>query len=500
MNLHEEKEMKVCFATSECVPFVKTGGLADVSGSLPRALVGAGCDVKVFLPRYSAIAPEQHGLVRAENLKNIAVQLGEKSANCDIFYKKDPDTGVEFYFVEQAEYFHRPHIYTNDPDEDERFLVFQEAILQAMQRLGWTPDILHANDWQTALLPVYLKLKSPWNQVFSATRSVFSIHNIAYQGKFPLPTIQKAGLPAGHAYPTGPFEFYSAFSFLKAGIVFADKITTVSETYAREIQTPAFGAGLDGVLRSRQADLIGILNGIDSEMWNPSVDGIIPYKYSARSLHFKTRNKKALLARANLEYQPGVPLIGLIARLVEQKGIDLLPPIMEELLQLSVQWVVLGSGEWQYEELFRATAAAHPEKMYAYIGFDNELAHLITAGADMFLMPSRYEPCGLNQMYSLNYGTIPIVRKTGGLADTVKDYQENAKAGNGITFEAYAPEALLQAVRRACSLYHDREVWREMMLRGMSTDFSWSASARKYLQLYRALQKNSSQPAEAVSS
>jgi len=477
--------MRVCFATSECVPFVKTGGLADVSGALPRALTGYGCEVKVFVPSYSAIKTTEHKLAPVEGLQNLSVPIGDKSVSFDVWHTTPRDTGVEHYFIDCPEFFYRPQIYTSDADEDERFLLFQLAVIEVLQQLQWTPDIFHCNDWECALLPVFLKEKYGQDSQFANTASILSIHNLAFQGVFPKEAIGKAGLSYDKYYPLGPFEFYGHFSFLKAGILYADAITTVSETYAVEIQTRELGAGLEGVLASKREDLFGVLNGIDTNDWNPRRDKLIPHPYDIDNLSAKLKNKQALLEYANLPFDKRIPTIGMITRLTEQKGLELLPPVFSALVKLPVQFVVLGSGEQKYEKFFRRAARKHPERVFCHLGFNNELAHLITAGCDMFLMPSRFEPCGLNQMYSLNYGTVPIVRRTGGLADTVKDYHDFNAQGNGFSFEKFSPYALLSTIQRALSVFHQKRLWREIMKRGMREDFSWPASARKYKEIYQ---------------
>jgi len=476
--------VRVCFVTSECVPFVKTGGLADVSGALPKALAMLGCEVKVFLPLYSSINATDHGLAFAHDLYDIPVSIGNKIVHVHVWYKKDEDSGVEYYFIENISYYHRSQVYTSDPDEDERFILLQNAVLQILQRYHWAPDILHCNDWQTALLTVYLKEKFAWDALFSKTASVLSIHNFGYQGRFGSASIFKAGLMYDKYYPGGPYEFLNSFSFLKAGIVYADLITTVSETYAREIQTPELGASMDGVLATRRDSLFGILNGIDTNEWNPRLDKFIPQRYSRDDYDLKLRNKQALLAQVQLRFDENIPTIGMISRLTPQKGFELLPPVFHEIMKLPLQLVVLGSGERKYEDFFRWAVYEYPDKVSASFGFNNQLAHLITAGCDMFLMPSRYEPCGLNQMYSLNYGTVPIVRRTGGLADTVHDYHEFNGEGNGFSFFDFTPYALWTSIERALEFFHQKNIWREIIQRGMSADFSWEASAKKYLEVY----------------
>ena len=477
--------MNVCFATSECVPYVKTGGLADVSGSLPRALSELGCNVKVFVPLYASIRTLDHGLIFSSEIENISVTVGTRTLTFNTWYGQLPDSEVDVHFIDCPHYYHRPFIYTNDPDEDERFIFFQHAILKVLQRYHWKPDIIHCNDWQTALLPPLLRLRYQWDDLFTRTASVFSIHNIGYQGRFSPLAVLKAELPQDLFYPMGPFELYGAFSFMKAGLVYADALSTVSPTYAHEIQTPAFGEGLDGVLRSRRADLWGILNGIDTQEWNPATDEHIAANFDADTLPKKQLNKKALLDEMNLPYRDETPVIGIVSRFVGQKGFDLVRPILADVLEShNVQFVVLGSGEKQYEDFFNWARTTFPTQLGVYIGYNNALAHRIEAGADMFLMPSAYEPCGLNQMYSLNYGTVPVVRKTGGLADTVQDFHEFGGKGNGFSFYDYAPHILKDTIERALSIFYDKKTWQTIMKRGMAADFSWTASAKSYLELY----------------
>jgi starch synthase len=478
--------LKVCIATSECVPYIKTGGLADVCGSLPKTLAVLGCEVKLFLPRYGTIDCEEHGLVLAADLQEISVEIAGRMVSFTTWYGRLPGSAVEVYLIDCPAYFERPGPYTSDPDEDERFILFQHAIINVLQRYHWAPDILHCNDWQTSLLPVFLRTTYGWDGLFARTATVLAIHNIAYQGSFPLATIAKAGLSYELAYPGGPFEFYGSFSFLKSGLVFADVLSTVSKTYAKEIQTPQFGEGLDGVLRSRAADLFGILNGIDTEVWNPSTDPHITRKYNAETLDRKVENKRFLLEQANMPFDRHVPVVGIMSRLIDQKGIELVQPILEYLIRkYGVQFVVHGQGDHRYEEFFRWAAATFPGHVAATLGYTEPEAHRVAAGCDMLLMPSRFEPCGLTQMYSMAYGTVPVVRKTGGLADTVRDYHEYDGTGDGFSFTDYSPFALYTTVVRALELGRERENWNVVMRRGMLADNSWMAAATNYLDLYR---------------
>jgi len=379
-------------------------------------------------------------------------------------------------------------------DNDERFILFAQGTLEVLKALDWQPDIIHANDWQSALIPAYLKTLYAGDPFFSGTATVFSIHNIAYQGNFPKDSFAKTGVAKDLFYPTSPFEFWGNVNFLKVGISYADVLSTVSERYAVEIQSSSeFGFGLEGVLRTRNPDLYGIVNGIDYEEWSPEKDKFLPYHYSREDFSGKEKNKRALLEKSNLpKTSENVPLIGIISRLADQKGFDILTEASDKLLSLDLQMVILGTGEEKYHKLFKQMAKKHPQKISVNLRFDNTLAHLIEGGADMFLMPSRYEPCGLNQLYSLKYGTVPIVRETGGLADTIQDYNPDTGEGTGFVFKNYDSDELLEVVKRALQVYQSKEVWTKLMKNGMQKDFSWQASARKYEELYqKALQKQS---------
>lgn len=479
--------MKVCFACSECYPYVKTGGLGDVCGSLPKALAELGCESKVFLPLYGGIKTLAYGLNQIEDLQNIPVRIGSNEHTFNVWHGTLPDSEVPVYFIDCPYYYHRELPYTSDRDEDERFILFQQAVLITLQRLKWSPDIIHCNDWQTGLIPVYLKTTFAWDKLFEDTKTILSIHNIGYQGRFSKESITAAGLSMEQFYPMGPFELDGGFSFLKAGIVYCDLITTVSPTYAKEIQTEEFGAGLEGVLQIRAQALVGILNGIDTDIWNPGKDKYIKKDYSVDSIEDKEINKKNLIERIEFKYKKDIPVIGIISRLTSQKGFDLLKPFLYELLANDIQMIILGSGESQYEDLFRTAAYSFPGKLFFWSGYNTELSHLITAGADIFLMPSHYEPCGLNQMYSLAYGTVPIVRKVGGLADTVQDYHEFDEKGNGFSFKDYEAGALEKTIYRALRIYEDKDTWKTIMERGMNEDFSWEHSAKEYLNLYNRL-------------
>ncbi|MBX2820430.1 MAG: glycogen synthase GlgA [Rhodothermaceae bacterium] len=477
--------MNICFATSECVPFVKTGGLADVSGALPKALAQIGCNVKVFVPLYQSIHTDKYDLIFASDLYNTQIDADTYHRHFNTWYGKLPDSDVEVYFVDCPGYFHRSSTYTNDMDEGERFIFFNHAVFSIMQRYNWHPDIIHCNDWQTSLMPAMAKHRYNWDSLFQGTASVLSIHNIGYQGRYGQHYVHSAGLPQDFFYPGGPVEYHGSFSFMKTGVVFADAISTVSPTYAQEIQTPSFGEGLDGILRTRSQDVWGILNGIDTTDWNPSLDPHIASTFDASSLEKKLINKKAVVEEMGLPYREETPVIGIISRFANQKGFDLLKPVLENILyHHDVQFVVLGSGEQHIEDFFNWAHTAHPDRVGIYIGYNNGLAHRIEAGSDMFLMPSAYEPCGLNQMYSLNYGTVPIVHKIGGLADTVQDYHEHHGKGNGFSFYEFSPHVLRDTIVRALAVYHDKEAWNAIVQRGMAQDFTWENSANIYKELY----------------
>lgn len=480
--------MKICFVASECFPYVKTGGLGDVVGALPKALEQEGCEVKVILPLYGGIKITEHNLNQIPEFQNIPVRIGDKIVTFNLWYATLPESEVEVYFVDCPVYFHREMPYTNDPDEDERFILFQIAVIETLQRIKWAPDVIHCNDWQTSLIPVFLKTNYKWDKLFENTSTLLSIHNIGYQGRFSKNSIYNAGLSYFQYYPGGPYELDSTFCFLKAGILFSEIITTVSPTYAKEIQTKEFGAGMEGVLSTRKDDIYGVLNGIDTSIWNPNLDKFIPHNYTSKKLNNKVKCKKELLTEADITYDENIPAIGIISRFASQKGFELIFPIINEIINLPLQLIVLGSGEDRAENFFQQLAKTFPSKVNTYIGYSNRLAHYITAGCDMFLMPSHYEPCGLNQMYCLNYGTVPVVRKTGGLADTVKDFHEYENNGNGFSFNDYTPYALFSTLQRALNVYNDKKVWKEIMLRGMKEDFSWKNSAGRYIELYAKAQ------------
>lgn len=492
--------MKIAFVSSEVYPYAKTGGLADVSGSLPLELSKFGNEIKVFMPKYNTFDEAKYGLSYLWDIGEIPVRVAGKVHSVHVHKAMLPNShlgeysNVEVYFIDCPHYFHRFRIYTNDADEDERFILFSKGVIEVLQRLQWAPDVIHCNDWQTALIPILLRENYGWDRLFEKTATVFTIHNIAYQGRFAKSAFEKAEIRYEHFLYGGIGEYYGDVNFLKTAIFTADILNTVSETYAQELLTPEYGEGMHEYLQMRKDDFYGILNGVDYNIWNPETDKFIPYNYSKNNLSNKLKNKKHLLKNLNLSFDENVPVIGIISRLVSQKGFDIMAYIINELFSLNAQWIILGSGEQKYEELFMHLAHKFTEKVYTYIGYNNELAHLIEAGADIFLMPSRYEPCGLNQIYSLKYGTVPVVRKTGGLADTVLDWDEflakGQEIGTGFSFYDYSGHALLETVKRALHYFHLKDVWNKIQLNGMNKDYSWKKSAKKYIQLYeKAIQK-----------
>ncbi len=493
----ETKRLKILIVSPEVVPFAKTGGLADVCGALPKALAKLGHQVKVILPKYRMVDEKEFKLSEVKTDVGL-IPVGDKSVKISVRSYDLPSPKVEYLFVVCDEYFDREELYRDQStgfdykDNDERFILFARGTLGILKVLNWQPDIIHANDWQSALIPAYLKTLYAVNSFFKHTKAVFSIHNIAYQGNFPKSTFDKIGVSKDLFYPTSPFEFWGNVNFMKAGICYADVINTVSETYAVEIQSSSeFGHGLEGVLRIRNADLYGIVNGIDYEVWTPEKDALISYNYSLKDLSGKRKNKELLLKLCNLPpSNRDVPLIGIISRLADQKGFDLLAQITDELLASDLQMVILGTGDEKYHRLFKEMRKKYATRISVNLRFDNPLAHLIEAGSDMFLMPSRYEPCGLNQLYSLRYGTVPIVRKTGGLADTIENYDPQTGEGTGFVFKNYDAAELLDTIRLALRVYKDKTTWAKLMKNGMQKDFSWETSAEKYVEIYqRAIQK-----------
>ncbi|HTC66304.1 MAG TPA: glycogen synthase GlgA [Candidatus Acidoferrum sp.] len=474
--------MRVLFAASEGLPFSKTGGLADVIEALPKALVAQGHELAVVLPRYRGIKTSM------VVMPSVTIPLGSR-----LRFPSIADgtmlNGVRYFFVDDPGYFDRDGIYGGSageyPDNAERYSEFCRATIEIAKHV-WPADIIHCHDWQTGLVPVLLRSSYATDPLVKDIPVVFTIHNLGYQGQFPAAVLDRAGIPSEVYHPAG-LEYYGDVNLLKGGLVYSDYLTTVSKKYAEEIQTPEFGYGLDGVIRSRRDHLVGILNGVDYSVWNPEKDKLIAATYSAKDLTGKHVCKKELLEIFGLyaEHET-LPVLGIVSRFADQKGFDLIAAIANELLEEDVILTVLGSGERRYEELFETLANEFPGRVGVRIAYDNELAHKIEAGADMFLMPSRYEPCGLNQIYSLKYGTVPIVRATGGLDDTVESFDVEHGTGTGFKFEPYTGAALLDAVRLALHHFADERIWKRIQLNGMSKDFSWKRPATEYAKLYKA--------------
>ena len=480
--------MKILFVASEVVPFAKTGGLADVAGALPKALKRLGHDVRIIMPRYRAVDVKTFQLKKA--LERLVVTVGEKTVHASVYEAPIPKTTIPTYFIDQPAYFDRDGLYQDKgidwPDNLERFSCFSQATLAALPQLGWQPEIILCHDWQTSLVCAHLALTHAQDRFWQSVGTVLTVHNLAYQGLFPKTAWPSTNLPT-HAFSVEGLEFYGQINCLKAGLVYADVLTTVSPTYAKEIQVPEFGCGLDGVLTSRRDELVGILNGIDPEEWNPKTDASLPARYGVEEVAGKSLCKRALQRQLKLPDRH-VLLIGMIQRLAEQKGIDIFVQAAAELFALQLQIVILGTGDPTYQEKLEALAKRFPDQLSVNLKFDNALAHQIEAAADAFLMPSRFEPCGLNQMYSMRYGAVPIVRRVGGLADTVLDVSPKTlqtHTATGFVFEEYSARALGQAVKRAAAAFHDHELWASLVRSGMQQDFSWDHSAQDYLHVYQ---------------
>lgn len=482
--------MKVLLASSEAIPFAKTGGLADVAGALPPALSEHGVDVSIILPCYKKALPAT--LDAGDQVAAIHVPTFERDEGGAIRRTTLPGTNVPVYLIEHDAYFARNGLYgecgDDYPDNAARFAFFSRAVIEAILVLDMDLDVLHVNDWQTALAPLYIKTLYAAEQRLVRTKTLLSVHNLAYQGIFPHWDMRVVGLPWKH-FNVGELEFNGNVNFLKGGLVSADALATVSPTYAREIQTSSMGCGLDGVLREHSDRLTGVLNGIDSSAWDPGADPALPARYDAGNLHGKEVCRRALLQEHGLPDDSQVPLIGVISRLDEHKGFDILAEAIKDILDLPARMILLGTGDQHYHRTFRDLAARRPRDIAVNLRFDNPLAHRIQAGSDFFLMPSRCEPCGLTQMYSMRYATVPIVRSTGGLADTVFDVdsRDGPADANGFTFVPYSADALLECVRRAVTQFADKACMNTLRQNGMSRDDSWSTRARDYVSIYEHL-------------
>lgn len=481
----EQQPLKILLLSAEAVPFAKTGGLADVAGSLPKAIRALGHDIRVAMPRYGRIDPEKFEL--KEILPAFPVPMNKQVEEATVLQGHiAPDVPV--YMIENAKYYDRDGIYMY-PDDAERFIFFCRSSLEMLHRLDWQPDIIHCHDWHTAIVPNWLKTIYKGDPFFAQTATVYTIHNLAYQGIFGYRVLEIAGIDEyGFMYHPEMADLTEVVDLMARGIFFADVINTVSEKYAQEILTPDFGEKLDPLLRDRRDRLFGILNGIDDKVMNPATDKYIAQNYDVDTLEKRAKNKLALQQEANLNVDAAVPLIGIISRLTDQKGFDILGDVIDHLLDLDLQFVLLGTGDPHYHEMFSRVAQAYSGKAAVFLTFNAELAQKIYAGSDVFLMPSRFEPCGLGQMIAMRYGSVPVVRATGGLADTVKDFDPQTGEGNGFSFEPYDRWALFAAIVRAVENYKYKDTWHKLQVKGMTADFSWNASARKYVDLYyRAL-------------
>ncbi|MFH1076463.1 MAG: glycogen synthase GlgA [Pseudomonadota bacterium] len=484
------KKLKILFLASETAPIAKTGGLADVAGALPIALHDLGCDVRVVMPYYRQI--KDKGVDAKLILQGVGVNIGRLRLVDDIYqaYLKDK---VALYLVHKEEFFDRNYLYGTPQNEyfdnAERFVYLTRAALEYCRRARFAPDIIHCNDWHTALAPVYLKTCYRDISEFKKTRSVLTIHNLAYQGQFDAGEFSTTGLPNA-VYAIDGIEFWGKINFLKAGILFSDAITTVSKQYREEMQTPEFGHGLDGVLRQRNSDLYGILNGVDYSEWDPAIDPLIAKHYSLADLSGKNECKKDIVSSLHLEQSYAQrPILAMINRLTEQKGCDLVSRLIDRLVQMGVGLVLLGEGEEKYNEMFGAFRRLYAGKAGIVIGYNHQLAHRIIAGADMLLMPSRYEPCGLTQMYALKYGAVPIVRDVGGLSDTISEFNPETGEGTGFKFKDYSEHALMETIEHALKCFQDVQLWDNIMRNGMKVDFTWDNAAREYMKIYEKVMK-----------
>ena len=471
--------MKVLFAVSECGPFAKSGGLADVAGSLPKELKSLGTDIRVILPKYGTISEEFKREMK--KIKEFTVSVGWRNQYCGI--EELTHQGVTYYFVDNEYYFKRENLYGYF-DDGERFAYFNRAVLETLTQLDFFPDVIHCHDWHTAMIPYLLRTEYNNRKGYGQMRTVFTIHNLQFQGIFPKEILGDLLGMDYKSFHSGHLEFFGNINYMKGALVAADKITTVSPTYKEEIQTPVFGEKLDGLLRERKDDLIGILNGIDEDFYNPASDPLIYQTYSAANHLNKAINKTEIQKYFGLPQSTRTPLLVMITRLTRQKGLDLVKCVLREILQEDLQVIILGTGDYEYEEHLRQAARIYPEKLRVFTGFNEGLAHKLYAGADLFLMPSQFEPCGLGQLIAMKYGAIPIVRETGGLNDTIIPWNEFTGKGNGFSFSHFNAHDMLYTIRRALGVYHDSKSWKSIVKQAMEMDYSWAQSAYSYNQLY----------------
>jgi starch synthase len=478
--------MRIALLASEAIPYAKTGGLADVAGALPKFLSQLGADARVFLPFYREV--REKNLPLRKVIENISLDwAGARTGFSVLEHRAD---GFSVNFIVRDGYFDRNCLYGTPagdyPDNGERFAFFARASLESMKTLGFSPDVVHGHDWQAASAFAYLKFIYADDPFFKDTKSLFTVHNLAYQGLFEKEVLAAVGLP-GHLFNMNDLEFFGKVNSMKAGILYATAVNTVSPRYSREIQTPEFGCGLDGLLRWRSYALSGILNGVDYADWDPATDRLIPAHFSPGDLSGKARSKAVLLDMFGLEKAPGAPVAGMVTRLAGQKGVDIVCDALDEIFRLGVTVVILGTGDQKIQDFLKDAKKKYPGRFGLMIAFDEKAAHTIYAGSDLFLIPSRYEPCGLTQMYALKYGTVPVVRATGGLDDTIQEFTPGSASGNGFKFEDASPEALLASLRRALDTYSRKDLWGALVRNAMASDFSWTRSAGEYLGLYRKI-------------
>jgi starch synthase len=485
-----KKEKKVLIAASEVSPFAKTGGLADTIGLMPAALEKVGAEVSVVMPKYGTVDEKKYKLKKTGEA--FQVPIAGEMVDVSVKTAKMPGSKTTVYFIECDKYFARDEVYGNYGDNDERFALFSRAVVEMLKVVNYKPDVIHCNDWQTALVPAYLKVLHGNDEYYRGISTVMTVHNITFQGNFPAETMQKIGLPWSIFTPSG-VEFWGQLSYLKAGLVYSDLINTVSETYAREIQTShEYGMGMEGILAARSSDVYGILNGIDYEVWNPAKDDYLKSTFDESDLRGKSRCKKTLQKDLGLSSE-NVPLMGLVTRLEDHKGLDLVTAALDLVMDMDVQMVVLGTGQPHYEEMLQQASERYSGKFTARLTNDEELAHQIYAGCDMLLIPSHFEPSGLGQMIAFKYGTLPVAHNTGGLADSIVDYTRDPDQGSGFLFDEYNVNSLLDALNRANELYENKRKWNSIVKKLMSLDFSWKQSASKYMELYeKAMERTAS--------
>ncbi|HEX9970932.1 MAG TPA: glycogen/starch synthase [bacterium] len=489
-----QRKIKIMYISSVIAPFVKTGRLADVARALPKAIKNMNHDIRLFTPKYTSINERKYTLREVIRLKDIDVTFGNKKMKANVKSAFLPDSKVQVYFIEKDGYFNDVENFSNPltqrggTDQAEQVVFFNRSLFEVLKILHWQPDIIHCNDWQTALIPLFLKTIFKDDSFFSKTATLFSIHNWADQGVFEKELLPLIDNSETMFYPDGPIEFQAKINFLKTGIVFSDIINTVSKSYAKEAQrSNELSYGLRAELRKRTNDFHGIVNGIDYTVWNPATDSLIFRQFTSKDLSGKIANKKNLVESQGMKFDENKPVIGTNVRLADQKGVDVVIGALDELMKLDLQYIILGTGDEKYHQIFQAAVKKYPGKLRVILKHDDQLIHQVAAGCDLFLIPSRIEPSGLNQLYSLRYGTIPIVYATGGLSDDVKNYDPFTKRGYGFVFSEYSPEILAATTKRAIELYHDKNTWNKLIERAMKLDFSWDSSAEKYIKLYNTL-------------